>query len=582
MPDRRVVQDSFINTIKTNLYTHMSRTTGAQLVVESLRNHGVKYFFFLPGSGMLPILDRLYDTSELRSISCRHEQSAVHIAEGYARASGKTGVVSLHNGPGVGNGVNGIANAYLSHTPLVVLTEAVSTEHLHRDSIQELNHLSLLRSVVKWNAMAVRASRIPDLMAHAFRTSVAGRKGPTHLDIPRDVLFDTAEGGSSFTTEYHDDVPAKPEIVMMAADLLLSARYPFILAGGGVVWADASSEVMNLAEKLSAPVATSFGHNDAVSGDHPLYVGGLGRSGRKVAKSLAQQSDVILAIGTRISHFTTYYSNEYIPSKAKIIHVDSDPHELGRNFKATLAVPSNAKLFAAELSKEISRKTTGPLPRNKRRIREISKLKSEWETSFETSRGRGNYPTLPQIFRTIRKILPRNAIICLDEGSSCSFGQEILDFYEPRTYLSSGDLASLGFAFPASLGAKLAKPDRNVVSISGDGGFSMTMVEMGTAKQYDIPFVAVVLNNHSWGSEKAYQKHFYNERYLGVDLAGPDFVKLANSFDVEGLQIQESNELEDTLKSALTKKNQVLVEIQIDPEELSAPARSDVVKRGRN
>lgn len=409
---------------------------------------------------------------------------------------------------------------------------------------------------------------------------MTGRKGPVHLDLPRNLLYETIDYEPLRKELYRPKTSPHPDPVNIekAAELLLMALKPVIVAGAGVKDANAAEDVTRLAELLKIPIVVSYGHLDAVPGDHPLAAGQLGRDGSEIARQLVSRADVIFAIGTRLSHFTTYYSSSYVSPTAKIIQVEIEPREIGRNFPVTLGIWGDAKTVTQALTAEVGKHLKDATSTNSERFTQIVEVIRGWREKIMKEGSSDVTPIKPQrIYREIREILPRNAIVVMDDGSSCAFSNHMLEFYEPRTFISPLDFACVGFGYPAALGAKIARPDRYVVNISGDFGFLMSAHEIATAMKYNIPVVAVVLNNGCNGAEKAYQRTFFKGRYYGCDLVNPDFSKLAESFGAFGARIERASEFREALIEALESGRPALIEVPIDPEELGPPARSDAV-----
>ncbi len=560
----------------------MNKTSVGKAVVESLRSEGVKHVFYTAGSCILPILDALYDAEDIRGIAAKHEQSAAHMADAYARTTGTPGVCLVHNGPGLTNTISGVATAYRAHSPLIILSGAPATSHIYLDSVQEVDQQSLLRPVVKWNAQVNRAERILELMEYAFRVATTGRMGPVHLDIPRDLQYKVIDMDPLPTKNHRqgERVRGDPDLIKAAAERLIQAERPLIIAGGGVVWSDATQPLIELAEVLTIPVATSYGHVDAFPSNHPLAVGQLGRAGSGAARRLALEADLILALGTRLGHFTTYFRYDYISSEAAVVHVDIDAEAVGRYYPVAVGIVGDAREVVGELLDALKTHLHDMNPRNPGRLVEITAIKESWREETVLKTDSASFPIKPQrVFKELREIADDNAIFALDAGSACAYGYHLLECHEPRTFLSPLEFACMGWGYPAAIGAQAAKPDRQVFAICGDGAFTMSMQEIGVAVQYDLPVVGVVLNNHCLGAEKAYQKHFFDERYYGVELDSPDFAKIADAFGAKGLSVERPSEIKPALREALNSGVPSIIDVSIDPEELTPPARTDVVKR---
>jgi sulfoacetaldehyde acetyltransferase len=557
----------------------MVAMTAAEAVVESLRVEGVKHLFGIPGSCMLEILDVLYDSPDIQFISTRHEQVAAHMADGYARVSGTPGVCLTTNGPGATNLVTGIAGAMLAHSPVIAITGAPMTSQIYRDSFQEIDQVSLFKPITKWSVQVNRAERIPEIFRHAFRVAMAGKKGPVHIDLPRDLLYAKMDVEIQPKERYRPTgrVGGDPQAVSAAVNLLLTAERPVIVAGGGVLWSEATAEVLAFAECLTIPVATSYGRNDAVPSDHPLAVGPLGRGGWDAAIRLVREADVILAAGSRLSHFTTYYGYEFIPRGAKIIQIEIDPKELGRNYPVAVGILGDVKTVLQEMIRLVE--AGGRRPRRQGRRRAIQAARGEWLAEREKAWSSSHVPIKPQrVYKELNRVLPKDAVVTLDAGSACGFAYPLLDFSMPRSFIPPLDFGCVGVGYPTGLGAKVARPDRPVVTLCGDGGFAMAIHDIGTAVSYQIPTVTIVMNNFCWGSEKAYQKHFYEGRYIGSELVNPDFAKLAALFGAHGQRVETPEEIAPAVEAALVSGHPEIIDVIIDPEELAPLARTDAVR----
>jgi acetolactate synthase-1/2/3 large subunit/sulfoacetaldehyde acetyltransferase len=551
--------------------------SAGQAVVEALRLEGVQYIFGVVGSCYVEVLDALYGSADIQFLGVRHEQVAAHMADAYARASGQPGVCMATNGPGATNLLTGVASAYMNHAPMIVITGAPMISQMLRDSFQELDQLTLFRPVTKAQIQIQRGERVPELIRHAFRMAMAGKKGPVLIDLPRDMLNETAEMVLIPPERYRwaQRDAGDSALVQQAAALLNRATSPVIIAGGGVIWSEAQAEVLAVAEQLSAAVVTSYGRNDAVPQDHSLVIGALGRAGSPEAAEAVRGADVILAVGTRLGHFTTFYDERYIAAQAKIIQIEVDERELGRHYPLEVGILGDAKAVTAGIQHHLARK-----PADQARLAVIHQWRQQRQQRLAASAASDRLPLKPQrVYEALREALPRNTIVTIDAGAAASHAYNLLDFYEPRTFITPGDLGCVGAGFPSALGAKLARPDRPVVCLCGDGGFLMTSQDLETAVREHIPVVTVVMTNNCWGSEKAYQKYFFNERYVGSDFSNPRFDEYARLFGAQGLRVETAGELRPALEKALSGTVPTVLEIPVDPDELPFPARSDAVRQ---
>jgi acetolactate synthase-1/2/3 large subunit/sulfoacetaldehyde acetyltransferase len=555
--------------------------SAGQAVVETLRAEKVRYIFGVVGSAYLEIMDAMYGLEDLEFVGTRHEQGAAFMALGYAHASGRPGVCMATNGPGATNLLTGVAGAYLTHAPMVALIGGISQDHMSRGSFQEIDHVGVFRPVTKDAVLVPYASRIPDLLRQAFRTATSGKMGPVVVDIPRDIQNDpNVEVDIYSPGEYRptQNPPGDPELVRKAALLLKEARMPVIVVGGGVKLSGAHREAVALAELLGAPMVASYGRVDGVPNDHPLYLGGLGRAGAPEAAEAVQQADAILALGTRLSHFTTFYDHRYIRQGTRIVQIEIDQEELGRHYPVEVGILGDAKATARSLIQALEE--AGGSAGRESRLNLAAQLREKRRKRLGAEAPIPGTPIKPQhVYHELRKSYPKDAITILDAGSVSGFAYDRLDFLQPNTLHCPLDLGCIGISYPMALGVKMACPDRPVISINGDGGFLMNVQELETAVRWNIPVVAIVMNNNSWASEKAYQKYFYGERYIEADITNPRLDKLMELFGGRGFYVDRAQDLPLALDEALKAGVPALIEIPTDPNELPYPARAaDVLK----
>ena len=564
------------------------RFKAGEAVVELLRQEGVSHIFGIVGSSFLDILDPLYDRDDLRFVGVRHEQGAALMADGFSRISGAASVCLATNGPGVLNLTYGIGSAYVAHSPVVVIAPSASRRDQYRGSTQEFDQVALFKPITKAAFPINRIDRLPDALRHAFRVATSGKMGPVLLDIPRDLL-----PGAEVELELLPPDAYRPGqtrargdlgLIQRAADLLAAARRPVILAGGGVQWSNAGEVVCRLAELTGAAVVTSYGRADAVPSDHPNFLGHLGRLGSAEGIEAVREADVILAVGTRLGQSTTFYDNRYIPADARIIQIEIDPEEIGRNYPVAVGIEGDAGAVAEGLLAELRRR--GPrdnIADGPQWAEEVSGWAARRAERLRGEERLSGLPMKPQrVYAELRKVMPRDAIVALDAGLAPNFGQDRLEFYQPRSLMTSLDLGGLGFSFPAALGAQFAAPDRPVINFNGDGGFLFNAQEFATAVEYNLPVVTVIMNNGSWGSEKAYQRYAFNERYVGADTLNPRYDKFAELFGGAGYYVERPADVGDALLAALKVGKPSIIEIPIDPDELPRPARlSDVQAQGQ-
>ena len=553
----------------------MARVSGGQAVVEALLLENVRYIFGVVGSSYLEVLDAMYGRKDIQFVGCRHEQGAGFMALGYARASGSAGVCLVQNGPGVTNLVTTTAAALLCHTPMVIIGGAPMMGQMYRDSFQELDQMSVFRPVCKSVLQVNRPDRAPEILRHAFREATSGKMGPVYVDLPRDLL--SARDMEVPLVGPQEYRPAqRPEgdrqRLQEALDLLQGAQSPVVLAGGGVGWSDAQQEVSRLAELLGAPIITSYERNDAVPNSDPMYVGALGRAGAPEATEAAQAADVLLALGSRLGHFTTFYDNRYIPESTKVIQVEIDQREIGRNLPVAVGILGDAKAVAGALASGLEEAI--PSATRESRVRGVEELRERRRLRLEGEALSEELPMKPQrVYAELRRVL-EDAAVVFDAGGGPAFGYDRVEFSGPRTMFGTLDLGCIGSALPQAIGVKMARPDQKVVSISGDGGFFMNAQDLETAVRWKVPVVNIVMNNGSWGSEKAYQKVLYGERYVEADITNPRYDRLAELCGARGFYVERPEEVVPAVREALAAAVPSVIEIPVDPDELPYPARA--------
>ena len=560
----------------------MSEMSGSEALIESLRVEGIKRLFGIVGSAYVDVLD-LTPKAGIRFIGVRHEQSAAHMADAYARVTNTPGVCIVQNGPGATNLVTGIAAAYHAHSPVMAITPSPLSSQILTNAYQEANHVSIFSSITKWATQVNRADRIPEFMRTAFRAAMSGGKGPVLVDIPRDFFYEVVNVEIFEKENYRQTNVGggDPTAIEKIAEYLLEAENPIIIAGGGVTWSDCTKDLLELAELLTIPVVTSYGHNDAVPSDHPLVVGSLGRGGSKAAMQICSKADVILAAGSRIGPFTSlpYYDFDYLTPKSKIIQIDIDPCQIGRYLPVEVGLAVDVKHAVRSILASVKKMAKKPIPVNAARTETIGQAKSEWESEMAASFSEV-HPIKPQfVYRILNEVIPRDAIVTLDLGSLTGFAYSLLKFHEPRTLIAPLGFGNVGFGYPAGLGAKIARPEKTVVSIVGDGAFSMSIHEVMTAVQEEIPIVAIILNNSAWGAEKANQMYFYDQRYIGTELVNPDFAKVAQDMGAYGDRVETAGEIKSAVAKAIQQDKPAVIDIIVDPKEFSLPARRDALKK---
>ena len=542
--------------------------SGGQAVVEALRIEGVKYVFGLIGSATMELFDSLYDTKDIKLIDVRDERTGAHMADGYARASGQPGIVIAgQNGPGATNLVTGIAQANAAFSPVISLAGDIASEHKGKDAFQEIDQQALFEPITKKTFSVKQTEKIPKILNEAFNLALTPRCGPVHVNLPRDILTNNANF-AEFKKHQNNILPkASKDNLTKTIDIILSSSKPVIIAGGGIKNAQGGQEVIHLAKILNIPIVSSAGHGDALPFDESLYAGQMGPRGNPIASDLVKEADVILALGTRLGFNSTFFSYENINEQASIIQVDIEPKSLGRYFPITIGICADAKTAAIELYNEISLKketikidswTKNFLDKRKAYLK-----KRDAEADFN--------PHLIQpsgLFKILRETLPKNSAVTLDAGTLCLQATDMLNFYHPRSLFTPLDFGLVGFSFACGLGVKLAKPDCPVISLMGDGGFGMTISELSTAVQHKINTVTIVMNNKSWGAEKAYQRDFYEKRYIGANIDSPPFDKVAELYGAAGFHVNKISELKDVINTALQCEKPAIINVDVDPSAL--------------
>lgn len=541
---------------------------GGNALLEALRAAGVTHVFGLLGSSTMEVYDGLYGDASIRYVGVRDERAGVHMADAFGRVSGRAGVfLAGQAGPGAANMTTGLIQAKLAYSPVVAVTGLASSEHLGRDAFQEFDQQAVFGPITKRCWSVPSASRIPEFAREAVRVASTGRRGPVVLNIPRDHFAAEIEDPGPDWDTREALVGTVPDVAGMRrlADRLRGSKAPVILAGGGVKSGHGWPAVTRLADALAIPITCSAGHADAVPNDHPLYAGQVGPRGNAAASRLTREADVILALGTRLAFNTTFYTyNDLCPS-AGIVQVDVDPEALGRYFPIEMGIVGDAGSVAAALADALDGFDSDRAPwraRNEAFLREREELWAERERVGAAS----STPLRPEtVFAELRRVLPRDVIVTLDAGTLCLQATDQLRYFIPPALLTPLDFGLVGFSYAAGLGAKAAAPERPVVTLMGDGGFAMTMAEITTAVSHDLSTLAVVLDNGCWGAEKAYQRDFYNGRYIGSDIQSPPYDKVAQLCGAEGYRASRPGEVAEAVSDALSKGRPAVVHVEMDP-----------------
>ena len=558
----------------------MTRMTPSEAFVETLLSRGVTTVFGIVGSAYMDALD-IFPPAGIRFVSTAHEQGAGHMADGYARVSGRHGVCIAQNGPGVTNFVTAIAAAYWAHSPVVCITPETGTATQGLGGFQETEQLPFFEKITKYQAHVNRCDRIAEFTARCLDRALL-ENGPTQLNIPRDLFY------GAIDVEIPPPLPVEraaggPRSLQQASEILSHAKFPVIIAGGGVVNAGGIPETIALADYLHAPVVNSYLHNDSFPCDHELWCGPLGYQGSKAAMNLLRQADVVLAVGTRLGPFGTLpqHGIDYWPKEAQLIQIDSDPRMLGLTRPAAVAISGDARLAAAALLESL-RATEKPLACHANRARrgdEIAARKQEWEANLNEWGQADGSPIAPRrALRELEKAHPEQVMISTDIGNICSVANSYLRFSAPRSMLAAMSFGNCGYAFPAAIGAKLAAPERPALAYVGDGAWGMSFGELLTCVRESIPVVAVVFNNGQWGAEKKNQVDFFSHRYVGTNLANPSFAAIAESMGALGIRVETPDGVGDSLRAALASERPAVVEI-MTTDELGEPFRRDALAK---
>lgn len=534
--------------------------TGAEAVIESLKREGVDVIFGYPGGAVLPIYDVLY-RAEIRHILTRHEQGAAHAADGYARVTGKVGVCIATSGPGATNLVTGLANAYMDSIPVVALTGQVNTTLVGRDSFQEADITGITMPITKHNYLVKQASDIPRVMKEAFHIARTGRPGPVLVDLPKDITTHELDFAYPETVDlpgYKPTYEGNYRQVKLAVEAISEAQRPVFYAGGGVISSGAFDELLTLAEKCRIPVTTTLMGMGCFPGTHPLYLGMLGMHGTAYANYAVTHCDLLIALGARFDDRVTGVIEKFAP-KAKIIHIDIDPAEIGKNVRVDIPIVGDVRSVLASINQQIEPREDGGW------LEEIERWKTAYPLQYEACNG----TVKPQyVVEQLCELTGGDAIITTEVGQNQMWAAQFYTFTKPRSFVSSGGLGTMGYGFPAAVGAQVGRPDKLVIAVSGDGSFQMNIQELGTVAAYNLPVKVVILNNGYLGMVRQWQELFFHRRYYQVDMAvGPDFAKVAEAYGIKGMTIRDYQHVRSGLEEALAHPGPVVVNVMVDREE---------------
>lgn len=547
--------------------------TGGEAVYRVLKANGIDTVFGLLGGSMMELYDAIYEGGEITYVGARDERAAGHMADAWARMTGKPGVVlGAQAGPGVVNIVTAVAEAQQAYSPLVVIAGAITRADQGKDTFQEIDQVALFTPIAKRSLMATDPTRLAPMLEDAIRLANTGRRGPVVLHVPRDLFAADVPTVDPAPVNIARPGPAAPPDITAIAALLSQAKRPVIFAGGGFKWGIGRAALTTLAEKLEVPVVASTGHADVMRYGHPWFAGQAGPRGNRVASRLTKEADVMLVLGARLGFNSTFHSHYYVGETTRIAHVDIEGSAVGRYFPAEIAAQADARLTAEALGDIATRPAC-----------------EDWREAFRADMGslaaeradEAALETLPmhprRALAEIRATLPEDAIVTLDTGNTCLQAADRLAHYAPMSLITPLDFGLVGFGLAAAIGAKAAAPDRPVVAIMGDGAVGYTMIEIQTAIQHDLPITIIVLDNQAWGAEKAYQQEFYGGRLLGAEIRSPRFDKFAELCGGKGIWVDGPGDMGPALQQAITSNETTVIQARIDPGALMT-LRKDLFK----
>lgn len=542
------------------------KISGAEAVIRCLLEENADLAFGYPGGAIMPVYDEIYKYHDkFHHVLTRHEQGAAHAAQGFARVTGKPGIVFATSGPGATNLVTGIADAQIDSTPLVCITGQVASHLLGSDAFQETDIIGISTPVTKWNYQVTKASEIPAVMAKAFYIAKSGRPGPVLIDITKDAQFgelDYSYEKCEKVRSYRAVPKMNAEKIQEAATIINNAKKPFIVWGQGVIIGEAEQEFKNFIEKTDIPSASTALGLSALETKHPLNVGMVGMHGNYAPNVLTNECDVLIAIGMRFDDRVTGNLNTYA-KQAKVIHFDIDPAEIDKNVKTDVAVLGNVKQTLVEVMKLVDKADHKSWMSEFDKLYQIEVDKVINDQLNPTKEGL----TMGEVLGGINKVSNGDAVVVSDVGQHQMFACRYADFIKSRSSVTSGGLGTMGFALPAAIGAKIGVPEREVVAIIGDGGYQMTCNELGTILQTKAAVKIVVLNNSYLGMVRQWQELFFDKRYASTEMISPDFVKLAGAYDIEATRVSKREDLEDAIKTMMASKEAFFLEVVIEQED---------------
>ena len=550
------------------------KKSGAEIFVEMLRREGVREIFGIPGGVVLKLFDVLYQQKDVEVVLTRHEQGAAHMAEGYAKATGKPGVVLVTSGPGMTNIVTGLTDAYMDSVPLVAFTGQVSTNLIGNDAFQEADNVGISRPCTKHNVLVKDVGDLAQSMKEAFHIAMTGRPGPVLVDIPKDITTDKADFKYPDKVRlrgYNPTVDGNKHQIRQAAEEILKAKKPVIYVGGGAVFSDAADEVLELAEITQVPVNMTLMGLGSFPGSHPLSMGMLGMHGGYWSNLAMHHADLLIAVGARFDDRVTGKLSEFSPS-ARVIHIDIDPTSIKKNFHAHIPIVGDVKTVLRQLN-AVLRSMDGDLRNMKGHRKSWLGQVDEWRQANPLKYHQDDQIPKPQyVIESLYEITKNEGIIVTDVGQHQMWAAQYFKGTKPRTFLTSGGLGTMGFGFPAALGAQKAHPGKLVVCITSEGSFQMNLQELATAVAYKLPVKIVLINNQFHGMVRQWQDLFYEGRYASSHLGSvPDFAKLAEAYGILGLHAFKPAEVHPVIREGLKHKGPVLMDFHVDPYENCYP-----------
>ena len=547
------------------------KMSGGQAAILSLKKEKTKHVFGLIGSATMEMFDALYKEKTINFIGVRDERTGTHMADGYARASNKPGIILAgQNGPGATNLVTGIAQAAAAFSPVVSIAGSFSTKDKVQDAFQGVDQQSLFSPITKKTWTINKTKKIPQIFSNAFKLAMSPRRGPVQLNLPRNILSETEKFNINLNKESYkieNEIRGKNNYIKKAVKIINNASKLVIIVGGGIKYSGKYSGVIKLAELLNIPIVTSAGHGDAIPFNHKLNAGQMGPRGNPVASQLTKKADVIIAIGTRLGFNSTFYTYDNLNKKAQIIQIDLEKKMLGRYFPISLGICADAATVTTQIYNEI--KAQKLILDTKSWTKNYLKERNIYLNNRDNDPDLNKFPIQPKgLFKQLRNVLPKNSSITLDAGTLCLQATDALKYYNPPSLFTPLDFGLVGFSFACGLGVKVACPNKTVVSLMGDGGFGMTISELSTAVDYKINTITIVMNNKSWGAEKAYQKDFFGKRYIGADISSPPFDKVAELYGAKGFKVEKVSEINEAVKAAMDSKKPSVIDVAVDPKAL--------------